>query len=529
MVAVLPLLLYPILGFVVLRFALGVVDRPSVIGIARSVSGKTGDFPEPAVLDLAPRYLAWLALTPALSYPDRVAGVMALSAAADRQPGPFLSIDKGKVVLLAGQKPPSLADPLTLIVHGKPSLELALLAQAVDKTQFEFLDPQAALEALEEKRLDLLISARGDFYANLKKTESQDVESQAVVKIQSRAGPERYRIAKSRLDLMLDYWKKDVNNQRLRDHDLPSHFDQPFVTDEGEVPPATSGSNQERILELMVRIFPFMLVMWSLAGALYPAVDLCAGEKERGTMETLLISPAGREEIVLGKFLTIWVFSAGTALLNLISMGLTTWQFAKQSAAWVVAAGQPALVRGAAAAAVGVLQRHQPGDRRLCPQLQGRAVLSDAAVPDHDAADLPDAGPRRGAEPVLQPGAGDRGRPADAETDDGDVARPRFPGSTSSRCWPRSSLYSCLALRWAIEQFQREEVLFREAERLDLILWLRRLFRDKEATPTTGQAFFCFAPGAGAALAVAELRQAAADRARTRPFGCWRSSPRRRC
>ncbi|HTU90998.1 MAG TPA: type II CAAX endopeptidase family protein, partial [Gemmataceae bacterium] len=54
-------------------------------------------------------------------------------------------------------------------------------------------------------------------------------------------------------------------------------------------------------------------------------------------------------------------------------------------------------------------------------------------------------------------------------------------------------VYSWLALRWAIEQFQREEVLFREAERLDLKLWLRRLFRDKEALPSAGQALFCFA------------------------------------
>ena len=54
-------------------------------------------------------------------------------------------------------------------------------------------------------------------------------------------------------------------------------------------------------------------------------------------------------------------------------------------------------------------------------------------------------------------------------------------------------IYSWLALRWAIEQFQREEVLFREAERLDVGLWLRRLFREKEALPTAGQAFFCFA------------------------------------
>ena len=83
----------------------------------------------------------------------------------------------------------------------------------------------------------------------------------------------------------------------------------------------------EGLFEMLVRVFPFMLVMWSLAGALYPAVDLCAGEKERGTMETLLISPASREEIVGGKFLTIWVFSAATSLLNLVSMGLSTLPF----------------------------------------------------------------------------------------------------------------------------------------------------------------------------------------------------------
>ena len=53
-------------------------------------------------------------------------------------------------------------------------------------------------------------------------------------------------------------------------------------------------------------------------------------------------------------------------------------------------------------------------------------------------------------------------------------------------------IYSWLALHRAIEQFQREEVLFREAKRLDMGLWLRRLFREKEALPTAGQAFFCF-------------------------------------
>ena len=58
-------------------------------------------------------------------------------------------------------------------------------------------------------------------------------------------------------------------------------------------------------------------------GAFYPAVDLCAGEKERGTMEPLLISPASRSEIVLGKFFTVMLASMATALRNLMSMGVT--------------------------------------------------------------------------------------------------------------------------------------------------------------------------------------------------------------
>src|SRR5262249_32638663 len=55
------------------------------------------------------------------------------------------------------------------------------------------------------------------------------------------------------------------------------------------------------------------------------------------------------------------------------------------------------------------------------------------------------------------------------------------------------TLYGWLAIRWAVEQFHREEVLFREAERLDWGLWLRHLWCDKEPLPSTGQAVFCFA------------------------------------
>ena len=107
---------------------------------------------------------------------------------------------------------------------------------------------------------------------------------------------------------------------------LPQGYAQPI-----EVRGLDVATEQEVGGSVWSRIFPFLLVMMSLTGAFYPAVDLCAGEKERGTMETLLISPATRAEIVLGKFLTVMLASVTTAVLNLVSMGLTGLFMAQRS------------------------------------------------------------------------------------------------------------------------------------------------------------------------------------------------------
>ena len=53
-------------------------------------------------------------------------------------------------------------------------------------------------------------------------------------------------------------------------------------------------------------------------------------------------------------------------------------------------------------------------------------------------------------------------------------------------------VYGAVALRWAVDQFHREEVLFREAERFDVKQWIKHLMRDKEPLPTGGEAIFCF-------------------------------------
>jgi sodium transport system permease protein len=54
------------------------------------------------------------------------------------------------------------------------------------------------------------------------------------------------------------------------------------------------------------------------------------------------------------------------------------------------------------------------------------------------------------------------------------------------------TLVCCLiAVRWAVDQFNKESVLFRESERLDLGLWLQHLRRDRGYTPSVSEALFC--------------------------------------
>ena len=115
---------------------------------------------------------------------------------------------------------------------------------------------------------------------------------------------------------MLVRWRSSIVDSRLKRDQKSRSYAEPIQVKAEDVATAREVGGS-----VWSRLFPFLLVMMSLTGAFYPAIDLCAGEKERGTMETLLISPASRSEIVLGKFLTVMLASVTTAMLNLLSHG----------------------------------------------------------------------------------------------------------------------------------------------------------------------------------------------------------------
>ena len=129
---------------------------------------------------------------------------------------------------------------------------------------------------------------------------------------------DKSRVAAERFGLILSKWKSAYVASRLKKHDLPESILQGV-----EVVGADIANKTGKTAAIWSKVLPFIIVIWALTGAFYPAIDLCAGEKERGTFETLLSSPAARSEIAIGKLLTVMSFSAATSLFNLISMGLT--------------------------------------------------------------------------------------------------------------------------------------------------------------------------------------------------------------
>jgi sodium transport system permease protein len=474
MIIGLPLVLYPLLGFAVLQFAAGFTEKPSLIGVVTG-SPQRKDFPPRAPAQAGRSVippLSWLAATPIGGGTSQWCGAGALTRASELSLDYPLLIQDGLFTTFDAKVPPA------------QSREWA--AQARLKLEFiEHHDPTL----LDERKFDLILEAAPGFFNELDAGDDPAMAQRPALTIHARRDDERSRLAMRRLTPLLDRWKHDLRKVRLVRKGLTERFLDPFELVRPEED-GVSSATQENVADLVIRVFPFMLVMWSLAGALYPAVDLCAGEKERGTMETLLITPAGREEIVLGKFLTIWVFSSGTALLNLLSMGIATTLFAgylphggisPPSLLWCVLLSLPqSAFFSALSLAIGAYARSsKEGQYYLMPLfVVTMPLIFLTLAPGVELNPLYSLVPVTGVALLMQ-------KLMKATT------FAEIPWAYFVPVLAPIGIYSWLALRWAIAQFNREEVLFREAERLDLVLWVKRLFRDKEPMPTTGQAFFC--------------------------------------
>jgi ABC-2 type transport system permease protein/sodium transport system permease protein len=70
-------------------------------------------------------------------------------------------------------------------------------------------------------------------------------------------------------------------------------------------------------------LVPLVLILMTMTGAVYPAIDLTAGERERGTLEMLMATPVSRVALLVAKYVAVWCVAVLTALVNLVMMAVT--------------------------------------------------------------------------------------------------------------------------------------------------------------------------------------------------------------
>ncbi|MCJ7626910.1 MAG: ABC transporter permease subunit, partial [Longimicrobiales bacterium] len=132
------------------------------------------------------------------------------------------------------------------------------------------------------------------------------------------AADDRSRRGRGVLAEALIAWRDTLLVRRISEQGLPESFARPLVVVDSNVAlPRELGGYA------LGRFLPMLLVVMTLLGTFYPAIDLAAGEKERGTLETLLTAPIPAGQVVAGKFLTVAVVGLLSAALNLGSMLLT--------------------------------------------------------------------------------------------------------------------------------------------------------------------------------------------------------------
>jgi sodium transport system permease protein len=171
-------------------------------------------------------------------------------------------------------------------------------------------DPE---EALKSKKVQAVIVVPPHF--------GVDVEAgkRPELRLVEQEGNEKSKVALRAASDAVSTWQERAKEVRFRRDGKPADYDKLVSVDDPSKKPAKERTAKE-LRDTFARTFPLMLVMWLIAGSIQPAVDLTAGEKERGTMETLLISPAERGEIVLGKFFAVTFFGFSSVVWNVICL-----------------------------------------------------------------------------------------------------------------------------------------------------------------------------------------------------------------
>lgn len=235
------------------------------------------------------RTLISTVLVPLLAFPLLMVGITALATVMIGNAEKEIP----KVMILGGEDSPQLLEDL------KKTDQLKIVSYADNwKDQISNKEIRAAVEIPK------------GFQAALAEGHSQAIQ------VYFYEGELKSAFGRDHLKKVVEDYRDAVVKDRLAAKSLPASVLTPFeIKQENVAPPEkVSGAG-------IGGFIGYAVILLCLTGAMYPAIDLTAGEKERGTIETVLSSPISRLDLVVGKFLLVFSGSLASAILSVISMG----------------------------------------------------------------------------------------------------------------------------------------------------------------------------------------------------------------
>jgi len=195
-----------------------------------------------------------------------------------------------------------------LVTQGNAAQLKESFLERADMTINQEVDMENIEKLVQEKKFDFVIVLAADFDQRIKDNQSGQLDLYYKTSSENEIG-------KRRILKIINSYRKDLVDHRLSGLNLDSSFITPLNIADHDL-----SSLQEKFGEYAGGFLPYFFVIFCFMGAMYPAIDLAAGEKERATIETLLATPATRLQIVMGKFLVVTLAGIISAAISIFGL-----------------------------------------------------------------------------------------------------------------------------------------------------------------------------------------------------------------
>ena len=199
-------------------------------------------------------------------------------------------------------------------------LKIAFINDSEDGFTKQLLSDQKGVKIIEGVPLDSMESyiksdsLQGGLYLGKGFLKKIKTNSSGDVKIYYKSSDLMSK-SKKRMQAALDIYKEKIIAERLKQLDVDGQILEPITITSTDMATA-----KETLGKAIGGFIPYVLVMFIFLGAMYPAIDLGAGEKERGSLETLLSSPATKFEITMGKLLVVSLTGIVSGLVSVLGI-----------------------------------------------------------------------------------------------------------------------------------------------------------------------------------------------------------------